>query len=268
MHIVERRIYAGSTLEIQRYLTETVRGERHPGPNPRFRTPEERQDFMVARSRRKFERLVNENFTPAGFYCTLTFDKDNECHTVDETNYLRGLYTRRVKRKYPDAKMVSVIGRGKNTDRYHVHMIIEGVPDDYIRKQWTYGSVTRVDPLREHNYYDGVDHGRDYTALADYLINHWTPEQGQRKWKATRNLRQPEVEVMTEPAPEAVKRAGKDSTIPETPKGYIFIEAKSTKYGFNCFKYVIDPRPERRRKPPARKRKGQARKRKGQAMRE
>lgn len=250
MYIKERRIYAGHTLEIQRYLTESVRSAGRTGPNPRFKTQEDRQEFMLKRSRVKFERLVNENFTPAGFYCTFTFDEENECHTVEETNYLRGLYTRRIKRKYPEAKMVSVIGKGKKTDRYHVHMIIEGAPADYIEAQWSYGDVRRVEPMREHNYYDGVDHGRDYTALADYMFNHWTPDQGQRKWKATRNLRQPEIEVETEPASEEAKRTYHDSKLPETPKGYILIEAQSTKYGFNRFRYVLDPRP----KKPKRKR--------------
>lgn len=253
MHIVERRIYAGCTLEIQRYLTETVRAGSGSGPNPRFKNPEDRKEFMLARSRRKFERLVNQNFTPAGFYCTFTFDEENECHTVEETNYLRGLFTRRLRRKYPDAKIVSVIGKGKKTHRYHAHMLIEGIPEDFVRSQWTYGDVVRVDHLREHNYYDGVDHGRDYTALADYMLNHWTPEQGQRKWKGTRNLKQPEIEVIKESAGEAVKRSFHDSKVPDTPEGYMFVDAKETKYGFNCFKFVLDPKKKRQRKLKGRK---------------
>ena len=253
MHIVERRIYAGSVLEIQRYLTETVRAGNGSGPNPRFKNPEDRQEFMLARSRRKFERLVNQNFTPAGFYCTFTCDEENECHTAEEINYFRGLFTRRIRRKYPDAKIVSVIGKGKKTHRFHTHMLIEGVPQEFIRQQWTYGDVVRIEPLREHNYYDGVDHGRDYTALADYMLNHWTPEQGQRKWKGTRNLKQPEIETVTEPASDSVKRNHHDSTVPDTPAGYVFVEAKETKYGFNCFKYVLDPNKDRQRKPEGKK---------------
>lgn len=247
LKLVVRKIYSGSVLEIQTYLLEKFRKPSGSGPNPRFKDKESRQAFMLARSRRKFERMINENFTPAGFYCTLTFDREYECHTVEETNYYRNLYTRRLKRKYQDAKIVSVIGKGKKTDRYHMHALIEGVPEDDISSKWTYGDVKRVEPLREHNFYDGVDHGRDYTALANYMLDHWTPDQGTHKWKATRNLRQPEVEVTEGPARPGADAAHPDPEIPEPPEGYILVEAKATKYGFNSFKYVKDPKPKRQR---------------------
>lgn len=249
MHILERKIWSGAVLEIQRYLTEKVRNlSQNSRPNPRFKTEEERAEFMLARSRRHFERLVNENFTPAGTYDTFTFNQDYECHTAAEAKYLLRLYIRRIRRDYPSAKIIAVIGKGKKTSRYHVHALIEGVPKDIIESKWTYGEVCRIEQLREHNYYDGVDHGRDYTAVADYMFDHWTPEQGQRKWIATKNLCRPEVEVTTEPAGIAAKK-GYDAGIPEIPAGYIFIEAKQTKYGFSSFKYVLDPKPKRQRIP-------------------
>lgn len=258
MHLTERRIYAGCTLEIQKYLEEKVRA-RNPersAPNPRFKSKEEREEFMLARSRRKFERLVNENFTPSGYYCTFTCSKEYECHTPEDIKYLRDLFWRRLRRYCPDVKIVMVCGRNgsskdkktgkklRNGDAFHLHAAIEGASQEDIARAWTFGHM-RIDPLREHCYYEGVDHGPDYTALADYMLDHWKPEQGPRRWKATRNMSKPDIEVTFAPADDTVKKNGGDSSIPETPKGYIFVSAEHTKYGFSSFKFVIDPKPRK-----------------------
>ena len=147
-----------------------------------------------------------------------------------------------------------------------MHAVIEGVPQEYIEKQWTYGEVRRVEHLRAHNYYDGVDHGADYTALADYLFDHWTPDQGSHRWKSTRNMRQPEVEVTEEPAGPEDKRNYPDPGIPDTPEGYILVKAKATKYGFNSFLYVRDPKPDRQRKEKRRRKEERRQRKKEQAL--
>ena len=123
-------------------------------------------------------------------------------------------------------------------------MISEGVPEDLIRKQWTSGSVLRIENLREHNYYDGVDRGRDYTGLANYLFNHWTPEVGGHRWKGSRKtLQKPDYEE-----PTTVKRNYTEDKPPRPPKGYIFVEAAATKYGYLYYKYVLKPPPRKRTK--------------------
>ncbi len=115
----------------------------------------------------------------------------------------------------------------------------------YACEEWIYGSIVRIDHLREHNYYDGIDHGQDYTGLANYLFDHWTPEQGGHRWKQTRNARKPERET-----PTVAKRVYTESKPPRPPKGYILVETKSTKYGYLYFKYVLEP-PKRKRKRAA-----------------
>ena len=75
------------------------------------------------------------------------------------------------------------MGRGKGTHRIHFHMVSEGIPEEQIRKLWGMGEIVRIEHLREHNYYSGIDHGQDYTGLANYLFGHWTPEQGGHRWK-------------------------------------------------------------------------------------
>ena len=49
------------------------------------------------------------------------------------------------------------MGRGKTTHRIHFHILCDGVPKAELRRLWTFGEVVRIDHLREHNYYNGID---------------------------------------------------------------------------------------------------------------
>lgn len=119
-----------------------------------------------------------------------------------------------------------------------------GRTTDYMKDgKWNDGSVIHIRHLREHNYYNGVDYGQDYTGLADYLFNHWTPEQGGHRWKATRNLRQPEKET-----PTLALRTYTEKKAPIAPKGYKLVEARATKWGYIYYKYVREPEKPKRRK--------------------
>lgn len=238
MQRVKRRTYSGSVLEQEVYNVEYTRNIGNSQPRPRFQNEEERAAHKIAISRRRHERLVNENFSPSSIYSTLTFDTENEVHTYEEAKYLRDLYCRRLKRKYPDAVIFLYMGKGKHTNRIHLHMLSEGIPEEYIRSQWKYGSVVDTDHLRTHNFYNGQDHGQDYSALANYLFDHWEPAQGTKRWKQTRNTRQPEKEKAV-----PVKRRYSETNPPRTPKGYTLIEVKATKYGYINFKYVRTPEP-------------------------
>lgn len=156
-----------------------------------------------------------------------------------------------MRRLNPDAQIALYPGRGKTTSRIHFHMVSNGLTEEQIREKWDGGTIIRIEHLREHNYYNGVDHGRDYTGLANYLFDHWTPERGTRHhYKGTRNLCQPEKEAATE-----AKREYSESKPPRAPKGYRLVEAKTNRYGYMCFKYVRNedaaeaPPPNNRKRP-------------------
>lgn len=237
MRRLKRRTFSGVVCEQEVYFV----GARavnlaEAKPKLRFKTEEERQKFLDGISRRNHARLFNENFGPTSLYSTLTFSDDYEVHTFREARRIRDLYIRRLKYAYPDAVIFFYIGRGKSTQRIHFHMVSEGVPEEMVISKWICGSITRVVHLREHNYYDGVDYGQDYTGLANYLFNHWTPEQGGHRWKQTKNARKPDREEPTEP-----KRAYSENRPPRAPKGYVLVEIKTTKYGYLYFKYVKEP---------------------------
>ena len=211
-------------------------------PRPRFKDEDERAAFCLEISRKRHAQGFNANFGPTSLYSTLTFSNEYEVHTFAEARRVRDNYIRRILYRVHKARIRIYMGRGKNTNRIHFHMVSEGVPEDLIRKLWGMGEIVRIEHLKEHNYYNGVDHGQDYTGLANYLFDHWTPEQGgRRRWKQTANLIQPKPSK-----PVEVKREYSEKRPPRTPKGYILVESKNTKYGYLYFKYVLKPAPRRR----------------------
>ena len=178
MQRVKRRIFSGVVCEQEVYTVSDRANIKKAEPRPRFKDDEERAQHRIGISKRKHQRLVNENFSPLSLYSTLTFDDDSEVHTFSEARRIRDNYFRRLQRACPDAKIIIYMGRGKSTNRIHFHMISDGIPEETISGKWNDGSVIHIRHLREHNYYNGVDYGQDYTGLADYLFNHWTPLEG------------------------------------------------------------------------------------------
>lgn len=207
---------------------------------PRFKTEEERKEHRRKIAWRDHARKVNENFVPGDLYSTLTFDNEHEVHTFAEARRERDNYFRRLQRACPDAVIFIYMGRG-NGGRIHFHMLSHGLDEKTIGKKWGMGSVIHVRQLREHNYYkqaDGTkkDFGADFTGLANYLIDHWTEEQGGHRYKCTKNARIPKPEK-----PKEVKRDYHAKNPPRAPKGYELVACEGNKYGYWWFKYVRKP---------------------------
>lgn len=237
MRRVKRRTFSGAVCEQEVF---TVRGDQDiktaEPRQPRFLSDAERAAHREAISRKRHTQMFNANFSHESLYSTLTLDNENEVHEYEEMKRLRDNYIRRLKRRFPDAVIFAYIGKGKSTHRLHMHMVSNGIPAEEISKCWGYGSVVRVDQLREHVMYDGVDHGEDYTSLANYLFNHWTPEQGGHRWKNTRNAKKPERED-----PKEIRREYSEAKPPIAPKGYKLVETRTNQYGYLYFKYVKIP---------------------------
>lgn len=230
----KRRIFAGGVCEQEVYtMPDRVKDVKKYEPRPRFSSEEEYEHFKQQIARRSFARKFNATFSPLSLYTTITLDNANEVHTFEEADRLTAPFIRRLRRINPNAQIVLVKGRGKSTSRIHFHMVSNGLTEEQIRSKWKAGRCDRIVNLREHNYYNGVDHGRDYTGLANYLFDHWTPEQGGHHYRATKNLCEPEKETPTE-----IKREYSESKPPRPPKGYKLVEVKTTRYGYMCFKYV------------------------------
>lgn len=211
----------------------------------RFENEEEYDAFREGIARRNHTRRFNAAFSPASLYSTLTFDTEWEIHTFEEAKIVRKRWTGMLKRYFPEAIIFLYMGRGKATQRIHFHMVSQGIPRDFIIKKWKYGTVVRVDHLREHNRYDGRDHGRDYTGLANYLFDHWTEEVGGHRWFMTRNAPKPQTE---EPKEVRLRGGYSEKRPPKAPKGYTLVRVEANKYGFWRFVYVLMPPDELQKK--------------------
>ena len=150
----KRRKFSGRVCE---QIVYTVAGGTNPKTSrpkkPRFQSQEEREEFNTRISAAKFAALVNANFSPSSYYSTLTLDPEHEVHTAQEMRRIRDNFYRRVVYRYPEAKIVIVYGRGKSTNRFHLHLITDGIPSDELGRLWGLGSVIDCKPLRKHNYY-------------------------------------------------------------------------------------------------------------------
>ena len=246
---MKRRIFAGNTCEQIVYnLPEGTRNAKGYDPEQpgrkRFKDEADRERHRVEISRRQFIRLVNANMEPGDLYVTLTFDNDWEVHTFEDARRIRENYIRALKRKYTDAVIFGGMGRGKGTQRIHFHFLIKGIPADFVSNKWKYGSIRRIEPLRAHVWYNGIDHGADYTGLANYIFDHWTPEQGGHRYFCTKNVKQPEKETPTE---VRVTGGYSEKRPPIAPKGFKLVSVKTTSYGYILFKYVVTPLKEQRK---------------------
>lgn len=236
MKRVKRRVHSGIVLEQEVYTvapnTKNLRAAE-PKP-PREMTEEQRQRHNDLAALRRFTRIVNNNFTPQSLYVTLTFSDDFLPESAEDARLQLENYIRRLKYAAPDMAYVAVMGKGITSERWHYHMILDGVTEETISNKWNMGEVKRIENMRAHNIYDGVDHGADYTGLARYLFLHWTPEQGKgKRWKQSTNIIQPEKE-----AAKLVKRHYSIKKPPRAPKGYKLVESRQNEFGHLYFKYV------------------------------
>lgn len=244
MKILKKRYFAGAVCEqIVWRASDRITVFEKAQPKPRFKDEEERIRHRQEQGRKRHARSFNANFGPDSLYITLTFSNEFEVHSFEEARVIRETFSRRLLYKYPNAVFRIYMGRGKGTNRIHFHMACKGVPEDYIKRQWKFGKVTHVRALRAHNYYDGVDHGQDYTGLANYLYDHWTEEQGGRHYRRTKN----EVKPAEEPTVQSHRNYSVEHP-PIAPKGYTLVSAEDTPYGCMYFKYVAFPENEKTKK--------------------
>lgn len=248
---MKRRIFSGRICEQLVYnIPDGVRNpvayDPEKPPRKRFKDEAERAKHREDISRRTFIRTVNENFDPGDIYSTLTMNNEWEVHTFTDARRIRSNFVRVLQRAFPDAVICAVMGRGKSTSRIHFHLITKGIPEEFISQKWKYGEVKRFVELREHNWYDGVDCGADFTGLANYMFDHWTPEQGGHRWFMTKNARKPHKE---EPTEVRITGGYSQKRPPVAPKGYKLVETRATQYGYLYFKYVVVPqKPTRKSK--------------------
>ena len=230
----KRKIYSGCVLDVEVYaVNEGVKDASDIQRKlSRPRTEEEKRIANERQSRKRFIGNVNATFCHGGLYVTLTYDDKHLPRSYKEAEAELKKYIRKIRYKFKNAKIVAVTGYGRQSGRLHHHLIIDGVWENYIIDKWNKGKMIRVERLRAHNVYNGVDHGRDYTSLANYLFDHAVEVKGKR-WIQTKNVSQPEKEEAKE-----IKRNYSADKPPKTPKGYKLVNVYEGVNGFLNFKYV------------------------------
>lgn len=238
MQNCRRDTRSGAVYEIEIYpVSEAVRDISKSSPKPEnIRTPEEKKRYNRHKSEKQCIRLVNANFTSSSYYVTLTYDNEHLPASYAEALKNVENYTRRLKYANPNARIMSFTGYGSRGGRLHHHLLIDCVSEADILSKWTFGKIAKAEHLRKHNYYNGVDHGEDFTALAVYLHKHSPDEYKGKRWKQTKNIQQP-IRYKA----KKFKRAYSIERPPKAPKGFILVEKRVNEYyksGYVCFKYV------------------------------
>lgn len=231
--------HAGAVVEIEFYsVPENARGEAVK-PNPRnVRTPEQKEKYNNYKSEKQAIRLINANFTAAGYYVTLSYDAEHLPKSYDAAEKNARLFLNRLKYKFPNTKIICFTAAGDVSGRFHHHLIIEGVPESYILKKWSGGKIVKIERLRAHNYYNGMDCGEDFTALAKYLHRQVPGRKGRKRWTET---------GLTQPKQEKTKSALLAYTAkkpPKAPSGYRLVEVRDCEYfasSYICFKFARIP---------------------------
>ena len=235
---LRRKIYAGVVLDIEVYAAN--RGVRNAIDIERKlrkpRTEEEKKIANEKQSQKRFIGNMNQTFATGGLYVTLTYDDKHLPSSYSEAESVLKRFVRKLRYKFPNVKIMAVTGYGRQSGRLHHHLVILGAWESYIIEKWKEGSVTRIEALRAHNVYNGVDRGRDYTALATYLFNHAVESGRGKRWIQTKNVSQPEREEAQE-----IKRNYSVSKPPKTPNGYMLVDIYEGVNGFFNFKYVKIP---------------------------
>ncbi len=263
--IVERRTHAGHVCEIEVYRVAggSQKAAMDKEPRLRFASEEERERHKRGIAERRLTRILNANFTPGGYYLTLTFDREHECMTAEDARWARGRYVRTLRRLFPEMIYVFCEGQGGHTARFHLHCAIElprrDEDDDTAHAErqaaffealsasWDQGSVSECESLWDTWIEKGTgsDNGRNYKMLAEYLIGHWRSEYGGKRYSASRNLRKADREAAEELEADTYTQYDPPAA-PKAPEGYVYslYEVQITTYGYKCFTFVLRKLPE------------------------
>lgn len=154
-------------------------------------TSEKQQRLNRKRAERRLILLADANFTEKDIHLTLTYRKETtleQCRK-DLRNFLLRVKRYREKRGMEELKYIYTIEgrreieRGCGVNRIHIHMLMNGgISRETLEEMWEmgYANADRLQPTE-----------RGLEEIARYIIKE-ARGKGQRKWSASRNLKQPQ----------------------------------------------------------------------------
>ena len=138
---------------------------------------------------RKLARLLNANFVPGDWHCTLTYAGIEPM--MPEAKKELDNFIRRMKREYKkaDREFRWVAVTEYHHHRIHHHVVMSYIDAEVIAKQWRGGHVR----------FTALDRTRNYTKLARYLVKETSNtmklsgSEVKKRWSASRNLVRPVI---------------------------------------------------------------------------
>ncbi len=228
MAYIERRVYAGKTVEVKRYHT---RNQKSKG-QPRIRkepTTEERKEANLRQCEEKLRQKLNENFSENDLLVTLSYRKENgnKTRTVEQMREDKRLFLRKLRKCYRDAgkelKFAYVPEIGPLGSRHH-HIVLSGIDPKIIKDCWPFGFV-------DFKY---LEKSGNYKKIASYFIKYSEKTfrtvgrlAGQR-YSCSRNLREPKVKKTV------VSKADTFAKNVRVPKGY-YLDSESERFGVDLY---------------------------------
>jgi len=164
---------AGTILTVSRYSEglwidyENPKAGRKKGPSEGPRDNRQTRQTVLD--------LATTNFSAGDKFVTLTFN-DNHCDVtnVDECNRLFNLFAKRLRRRWPDLKYLSVIefqdSNGRGAVHYHMLCNAPYMPKEALEALWGYGYI-KVNRIRH------VDN------LGAYIVKYMVKDAGDSRLK-------------------------------------------------------------------------------------
>ena len=252
MPYIERRIQSGKLLEIEKYFA-TRHGQKLPRSANENQTPEDMEKVNERRSQKRLHRLICTNFSKAAgdLFATYTYGRDiTEAEAIKgERNLLDRIKRLRKRKGLPELKYIVIT---EKQGRWHHHIIMNGgLTLEDVKKVWgDRGTRLTVSTLDDTNSYED---------LASYLTKQHKKKRGsesadnvkqkrakgQRRWHASKNLKQP-VETV-----KVIARPPKPGE-PKAPKGYKlqpnwYFGCDVYGYLYSYAAYVMDGEPKSKR---------------------
>ncbi|MDP4152865.1 MAG: hypothetical protein Q8865_05405 [Bacillota bacterium] len=211
MPYIEKRIYSGPMLEIERYPA-SVNGRQIGRSQKGKPSSSAQQNLNDKNAKKKLIRLLNTNFSRNDLFVNLTYGiPPTETKAKRAmTNYLRRVKAYRNRKGLKPLKYLAVTEVAGGRWHHHIVMNCDGLTMDEAEQLWQDGRVN-ISRLRPDEF--GLE------GLARYIVK---KPSGARRWQQSKNLKKP---IFTEP--KFIKRLNIYRP-PKPPKGYLVVDVETS----------------------------------------
>lgn len=187
-----KEIRSGEQLEVEIYPEFTKRQtEEIPTEGMKKKQRQAQRNLNEKNSRKQCERVINANFGDRDIWATFTYTDDEMPETMeraerDMKNYIRRLNYQRKKQGLKNTRYVYVT-ECSDKGRFHHHIVLDGdMSMDAVEETWKLGRRNQVRRLNKDE--NGL------VGMAKYITKE-KKAKSQKKWKASKGLKQPEEKV-------------------------------------------------------------------------